>query len=436
MITRLKSFFHMDHPGFSRYFSNTSWMFAEQMLRIIAGLLVGIWVARYLGPVQFGIFSYALAFTALFAGIAKLGLDNIVVRDLVREPRRRDIYLGTAFWLKLVGAILTLGIVAFATLFTKNDHTTNLYIFIIASGMVLQSFEVIDFYFQSQVLSKFVSTCKMIQLALSSAAKIYFVLSEADLFWFVAVSFFDQAALALTLYIAYRYQKIGSFYRHFDWKTAQRLLRDSWPLIFSGLAIAFYMRIDQVMIKQMLGAKEVGLYSAAVRLSEAWYFIPMIITSSLFPAIVSAKKVSEALYYARLQRLFAFLVWIAIAVAVPMTFFSEWLIMFLYGAAYKAAGQVLMIHVWTGVFVALGVASSSWFASENLQHYAFYRTLSGVIINITLNLILIRPFGLIGAAIATVVAQSMAALFFDLLTKKTRIVFLIKLKALCFANST
>jgi O-antigen/teichoic acid export membrane protein len=420
----------LTHQGFMRYFANTSWLFGEQMLRMASGLLVGIWVARYLGPEQFGVFSYAIAFVAIFGSVAKLGLDGIVVRELVNEPQKRDIYLGTAFWLKLIGALAMLAIIAFATLFTSNDHTTNLYIFIIASGIIFQSFEVVDFYFQSKVLSKFVSLSKMAQLLLSSLLKIYFVLTGADLFWFVVVSLIDQFTLAVALYIAYTYQKLGSFYRHFDLRIAKKLLKNSWPLIFSSLVVMIYMRIDQVMIKEMLGAKEVGLYSAAVRLSEVWYFIPMVITSSLFPAIFSAKKVSKELYYTRLQRLYTFMVWAAIAIALPITFLSDWLVTLLYGEVYRDAGQVLMIHIWTNVFVYLGVASGSWFVSENLQRFSFYRTFSGAVINVVLNLFLIPIYGIAGAAIATLVAQVMAAFVFDVFTIKTRKTFFMKLNTL------
>ena len=140
-------------------------MFAEQLLRMFAGLLVGIWVARYLGPNQFGLFSYSIAFASIFSSIAKLGLDGVVVRDLVRYPSRRDLYMGTAFWLKLMGAGVMLAIMAFAVQLTSNDATTSLYIIIIASGTVFQSFEVVDFYFQSKVLSnsfQFVSWCSFL----------------------------------------------------------------------------------------------------------------------------------------------------------------------------------------------------------------------------------------------------------------------------------
>ncbi|ENM3912220.1 flippase, partial [Vibrio cholerae] len=287
MFIKIQSIFK--HQGFLRYFKNTSWLIAEQFLRIIAGLLVGIWVARYLGPQQFGLFSYALAFTAIFAGIAKLGLDGIIVRELINYPDKRDAYLGTAFWLKVMGSIIVMLLMAAVIPFTNNDATTNLFIFIIACGLVFQSFEVVEFYFQSQVLAKLISICKIIQLSLSSLIKIYLVITESELIWFVLVTTFDTLSLAICYFLAYRLQKRNLFYTCFDFSIAKRLLKDSWSLIFSSIVVMIYMRIDQIMIKQMLGEYEVGIYSAAVRLSEAWYFLPTLITASLFPAILNAK---------------------------------------------------------------------------------------------------------------------------------------------------
>lgn len=422
------------HTGFRRYFANTSWMFAEQILRMLVGLLVGIWVARFLGPAQFGVFSYAIAFAALFGSLAKLGLDGIVIRDLVRNPARLDLYMGTVFWLKMLGATIMLAAMLLAIHLTSNDSTTNLYIFIIGSGTLFQSFEVIDFYFQSQVLSKFVSYCRLTQLLISSLLKLYFILVEAELIWFVVVSLIDQLALAVALYVAYRYRQTGVSLWQFDVNTAKLLLRESWPLVISGLVVTIYMRIDQIMIKEMLGDEQVGLYSAAVRLSEGWYFVPVILTNSLFPAVVRAKEINPKLYQMRLQRLYTFVVWMAIAFALPMTFLSDWLVVLLYGEAFRAAGPVLMVHVWAGVFVALGVASSSWFISENLQRLAFYRTMLGAAINVGLNLLMIPAFGMLGSAVATIISQSMAAFFFDLFTQRTRMVFFMKLRTLGFSN--
>jgi O-antigen/teichoic acid export membrane protein len=160
----------------------------------------------------------------------------------------------------------------------------------------------------------------------------------------------------------------------------------------------------------------------------------MIIASSLFPAIVRAKEVDEGLFYVRLQRLFTALVWMAILAAVAMTFLGEWVITLLYGEAFRGAGKVLMVHAWAGVFVSMGVASSSWLASENLQRYAFYRTFLGAVVNVLLNLVLIPAMGMIGAAIATVVAQATAAWISDVFTARTRVMFLMKLRTFYFAD--
>ena len=395
-------------------------MLGETMLRMVAGLFVGVWVARYLGPEQFGIFSYAIAFVALFGSVAKLGLDSILVRDLVNDPHNRDIYLGTAFWLKLMGALIMLVIIAFATIFTSNSFTTNLYIFIIASGLIFQSFEVVDFYFQSRVLSKFVSICKITQLILSSLLKIYLVLTGEDLFWFIVVSFLDQVTLAVTLYIAYKYQKLGNFYHHFDLNKARQLLKDSWPLIFSGLAIAVYMRIDQIMIGEMLGNKQVGLYSAAVRISEVWNIIPVIIVTSLFPSIINAKKIDSNLYKIRLQRLYFIVFYMSLGVALIVMFFAKNIMTILYGQLYSEAEFVLSIHIWTGILVGLGLVNWRWFIVENLQKLATFNTILGAGVNVLLNCLLIPVYGITGVAFATLVSYLFAVYFVLFFNKKTR----------------
>lgn len=430
IINKIKNL--VQHQGFMRYAANTSWMMVEQMLRIVAGLLVGIWVARYLGPDQFGLFSYVLAFTAIFAGIAKLGLDGILVRELINHPQGLDTYLGTAFWLKVMGAFVVIGIMAAVIPFTSNDSTINLYIFIIAAGLVFQSFEVVEFYFQSQVQAKVVSICKVIQLALSSVIKIYLVLTQADLFWFVCVTAFDTVSLAVSYFIAYKIRGNVDFLRRFQLGVAKQLLKDSWPLILSSVVVMIYMRIDQIMIKEMLGDYEVGVYSAAVRLSEAFYFISTLITASLFPAILNAKNKSETLYKQRLQRLYTFLVWFAISVAIPITLLSDWVILLFFGEAYQKAGQVLMVHIWSMPFVFLLVSSGKWFIAEGLSKLALHRNLCAAFTNICLNFFLIPAFGVVGAAMSTFIAFFMSGYIFDIISTRTRCQFILKSNAFLF----
>jgi O-antigen/teichoic acid export membrane protein len=439
----------MSHPGVRRYGINTAWLFSEQILRMIAGFLVGVWVARYLGPEKFGLFSYALAFVSIFQGIAKLGLDGIVVRNLVQEPEKRDVYLGTSFWLKLLGGIITFLIITiilvvqslltshfspltshfslltfYLSPLTSNFFTeTNIYILIIAFGIIFQSFEVIDFYYQATVQAKYISIRRIIQLILSSIIKIFLVLTGADLIWFVLVSLFDIISLSIMGWLIYRSQGLPNFVRYFDIEIGKKLLKDSWPLLLSSIAISIYMRIDQVMIKNMLGDREVGLYSAAIKLVEVWYFIPMIITQSVFPAIVNAKKISEELYYKRLQQLFSLLIWMAIFIAIPISVFSHQIIYLFYGERFTEASNVLKITIWASLFVSIGDGTGQWFLTENLQNLVFYRTLYGAITNVILNFILIPYFGIIGASIATIVSFALAAYFSLLFNKKSLKIF-------------
>lgn len=419
-----------DNQGFMKYFKNTSWLMGEKILRMVVGLFVGIWIARYLGPEQFGLLSYAQSFVGLFAAIATLGLDAILVRELVKDESKRDILVGTAFLLKFVGAIAVLLILGIAINLTSNDSFTNILIFIIASATVFQSFNVIDFYFQSKVLSRFVVYANVISLLISSIIKVILLLNEAPLLAFSWVILFDSLVLALGFIYFYFRNHLSFRSWKFNKKIAYTLLRDSWPLILSGMVIAIYMKIDQVMIKEMLGSESVGQYAVAAKLSEIWYFIPVAITSSLFPAIINAKKQSEQLYYARLQKLYDLMVWIAIPIAILTTLFSETIVALLYGNQYIQSGGVLMIHIWSGVFVFLGVSSSKWFISENFQKYSFYRTLAGAIINVILNLILIPKYSIYGAAYATFLSQFVASYLFNAFNKKLYHTFLLQTNAI------
>jgi O-antigen/teichoic acid export membrane protein len=423
-----------------RYFQNTSWMMGEQFLRIIAGLFVGVWVARYLGPEEFGLFSYVLAFTSLFGGIAKLGLDSIMVRELVSHPENRDTYLSTAFWLKVIGAIIVMGLIAAIVPFTSNDTTTNLFIFIIASGLVFQSFEVVEFYFQAQVLAKIVSICKVTQLALSSVIKIYLVLNEAELIYFVLVTAFDAFSLACSYFIAYKIRKNTALFKHFDWIIAKELLKNSWPLVFIAIFTTLYARIDQVMIKVLLGEYEVGLYSAAIRLTEAWLFVPVIISASLFPAILAAKKISKTLYEDRLIKLYTLLVLVGLAVCLFTTGFSELIIRILFGEAFSEGSNVLSIRIWETFFAAIGVASGKWIVAENLQRLTVKIIVAGALINIGLNYILIPIFSIEGAALASLISIILTVIVLPYLiielrgdvTMRVKAIFLIGLYKLVY----
>jgi O-antigen/teichoic acid export membrane protein len=416
MLVRIKHLFNsaLVHQGFRRYFANTAWLFAEQILRIIAGLLVGIYVARYLGPEKFGLFNYALAFVALFASVAKLGLDGIVIRDLVNAPEKRDQYLGTAFWLKAMGAVLAGAGIVVALFIVENDFTAKLYIGIIAAGLIFQSFEVVDFYFQSRVMSKYVSICKISQLILSSLLKLYFVAINADLFWFVLVSVIDQASLAAALAYAYSKQKLGAFYVHFDKAVAKELLISAKPLLISGIMVSVYSSIDRVIIKEMLGVREVGLYVAASGLVTALYFVPMLIANSLFPAILNAKQQSDHTYNRRLSLLYKNILSIGMMVCLFVSIFAAPIISLLYGQKFAESAGVLQIYIWNFLLICFSAIFGKWLLSENLQYLMPRFAFMAITVNVIGCLVLIPVWSTKGAALAALAAQFIPLVWFSI----------------------
>jgi len=391
--------------GFQRYIANTSWLIAERIIRLAVGLFVGVWVARYLGPEQFGTLSYAQAFVGLFGAVATLGMDGIVIKHLVKDEWNSDLLLGTAFTLKLLSAMVALvfiGIVAFTT---SNDNKDIIIITIIASALVFQSLNVIDFYFQSKVLSKYIVKVNLISQLIASLIRIALILTNAPLIAFAYVIMFDAIILAVGYIYVYKHNNLSFRQWEFNKLTASEILKYSWPLALSGIVISIYMKIDQIMIKEMLGKTSIGHYAAAVKISEAWYFVPIAINSSLFPAIINAKKRSLKEFYDRLKILYSFMLLSAVAISIPTTIYSKYIINLLYKEQYDQASTVLMFHIWAGVLVSLGVVTSSIIIANNKQNNALISTSIGAISNIILNLLMIPRFGIVGAAFATILSQ-------------------------------
>ena len=415
--------------AFKNYFSNTSWLFGQRVLKLVISFVVNIYVIRYLGPREFGLFSYAVSFVGLFTAISALGLDNIIVRELVNEPDKKNRILGSTFYLKLFGAVLSILFISLTLLFISGEELTSVLILIISISALFQTTNVIDFYFQAKVQVKYSAIVQTISLIISSILKFILILIHAPLIYFAVVFTLEFLFIGIGFVIAYKLKELSIFSWKFDKSMAINLLRDSWPLILSGLVIAIYMRIDQVMIKNMLSDAEVGYYAAAVKLSEAWYFIPMAICSSLFPSIINAKKMSKILYMSRLQKLYDILTWLAMAIAVPVTLFSTLIVSLLFGHEYIASAPVLTIYIWAGIPVSLGVASGQYLVNENLTKISFYRTLVGMIVNVILNFIFIPIYGIIGSAFATLISYSIATFSIGF-SKKTYEQLIMMMKSL------
>lgn len=426
--TKLNEF--LNNPGFKKYFFNTGWLMVDQVLKLILALVIGIWVARYLGPENFGILTFASGFVGLFAPFSKLGLGSIVVRNILNEKEDKNTILGTAFFLKFCASVLTIIAVYVGLQLTSTTDFEKLITMVVAVGIVILSFDVVGMFFESQVKAKYSGLSSSISIFGSSLVRITLVMFKASLLWFAFAVLLERLIKAVS-FLTY-YAKMGESIR--NWKVSRAsvkgLLKDGWPMILAALAVSFYMKFDQVMVREMIGNEAVGYYGVAVRLSEIWLFICVAITKSLYPAVIKAKSIGQNEYHKRLMQLYKLLFLIALGISVFITLFASFIITFLFGEEYSRAIPVLTIYVWSTIFVFLNNGASQWYITENLQHILTVRLFVGAVANFFLNLLLINLYGLEGAAIATLISYSIASYFGNLFFKKTRIVFKMQTKAM------
>ncbi len=417
-------------PDVLKVLNNVAWLFSDKILRMGVGLVVSVWIARHLGPVDFGLFSFAIAVVSLFGVFATLGLSGIMVRDLANEPENSFATLGSGLVLQVIGGVIAFSfLLILSTILRPDEHSTMSVITIIGLTLLLKGSDCFKSWFDSQVQSKYSVWAENTAFLVASLLKVGLIVLGASLLAFAWITLVESLLTALMLFIMYEWAGGGMRVWRFTIARAQSLLQQSWPLILSGLAVMVYMRIDQVMLGQMLNDEAVGIYSAAVRLSEAWYFVPMAIVSSVFPTLLDAKKTSEVLYLEKFQQLYDMLVVIALVVAIPVTFLADPIVAAIFGQEYLQAGTILSIHIWAALFVFLGVVSGKWFLAENRQLLAFHRVSWGMGINIVLNVLWIPEYGGVGAAWATLISQAVASMLIDVVYKETRLMFKMKLKA-------
>ncbi|PIY08980.1 MAG: hypothetical protein COZ18_09490 [Flexibacter sp. CG_4_10_14_3_um_filter_32_15] len=412
------TFLGFDKKGLQKYGSNTIWLLLEKAIRFLTGIWIAPLTASYLGVAQYGKLEYTIGFVFLLTPLASLGIISILTRQLVADKENRFFYFGSAFWLRLLAAIFVIlslngiGIITPTSIeevlpfALPSDSTERWLIFILSLNLFFNVSDLVTSHFQAQVRSHFIVKVQIVVILVSAALKLIGIWKEYSVLFFASVLLLETILTAIGLFLMYF--KTGEKVKKWKWNTpiAKVMLRDAAPLIFSGIAVSIYMRIDQIMIKQFLGDEASGYYGAAVRISEMWYFLPVVFAGSLFPAIVELQKNNLEKYKKRMQQFFDFLLWSAIAIALPITFLSEWIIVDIlpYGEEFLPSAAVLSVHVWAGVFVATGVAGSRWLLAENKQIYNFLQTSLGAILNFVLNWYWLPKYGLLGAAYATVIS--------------------------------
>src|SRR5690554_5844711 len=408
---------------------NIFWLLLDKFLRMGLGVFVVILMARYLGPEKFGLFNYIAALIALFGAFSALGLNAIVTRDLVTHENKGEI-LGTTFGLRLISSFIAYIALIVTVFFLRSDQKlAQMLALIMGMSLLFNSSDVIKFWFESQITSKYTVFIENGFFFVVAVIKLLFIYFEAPLIMFGYAILAEAIAVCFGLFWIYKRHGSGQRWT-FKLRKAKYLLSQSWPLIISSTAWIVYTKIDQVMIGQMLDDKQVGLYTAASKLSEIANFFPAMIAFSFIPAILKLKESNRLEYEKQFQKLYYLIITLTIVGAAAVTSISGFIISILYGEQYLGSETVLSIHFWIVVMVALATISGRYLVNDNLQRFTMKRHILGVCLNIPLNYIAIPKYGINGAAYASLLSLFIANYLFDVVDKQTRAVFMHKTKSL------
>jgi O-antigen/teichoic acid export membrane protein len=415
---------------------NASWLVGDKVFSMAIGIFVMALVARYLGPENYGIYNYALAFVTLFTALSTLGFETLSVKSIVQKDEKEGTILFTSLVLRVIGGlILTILTSMIIRIVAPKDSLAHLLVLIMSFTMIFKSLEVIEYWIQAYQKSKISSLIRMGSTVFSAVLKVAFVLLKGNLFYLALIYMSDALIIGLFLVIAYFKNRTSKTKWKFNIKYAKNILSQSWYLILSGLMVTLYMQIDKVMLGSMLHNKvELGIYSAATQIATMWYFVPMAVITSFRPVIMSKKKVDEKSYLKSVQLLYTIVAWLGIGFGIIILLFSDIIIKILFGPDYLKAASILSISIWAGTFALLGTTTSTWLVCEGLQKYSTVLVFGGAITNIALNLIMIPTLGGNGAAFATLVTQFIANFLIPLFIKKIRYSSIMMLRAFIFSG--
>ena len=410
--------------------SNIGWLGSDRIIRMFGAVLIGTLVARYLGPDQFGLLNYGLAIYGLFNIISNLGLDSLVVRDIALDSSQEPRILGTAFVLKaLASVITTIAAIIAARILDPHDRVLIIIVALISFASISQALDVIDYFFQAHTRSRYTVMPRTGVFVAASLARLIAVFMHVSLLAFAWIAALEVLVSELGLVFTYfRYRRIFPRWT-WDLKQAKGLMTESWPLLLSSVMAMVYMRTDQILLGRLSSMSTVGNYSAAIRFSEIWYAIPVIVTTSVMPRILKTREANPQRYYARLETFYETMIMVSVLVTIGTLILGPTMVHLLYGARYASAAGILSVHIWTGIFVSVGCVGSQQYVHEKITTSALSRTVIGAVANVVLNLLWIPRWGGIGSAMATLVAQSLAAYFVDGFFTRTRHIFRMKTRA-------
>lgn len=413
----------------NKVIKNASWIIGIQLIKSLLGIVISMLTARFLGPSNFGLINYAASIVAFVTPIMYLGLTGVLVQEIVNTPEKEGEILGTSVTMTFLSSLLcVIGVISFAAAVNRGERETVIVCALYSTLLIFQSLELLNYWFQAKLLSKYASGVALFAYAVISGYKIYLLAAHKSIYWFALSNALDYMIIVIGLFIVYK--RLGGGRLRFNLSTARRLWGKSRYYIVSNMMIAIFAQTDRIMLKLMINDAATGYYSAAVACAGMTGFVFTAIIDSFRPLIFDDKKTDEIRYEKDMCRLYGIIIYLSLLQSLVITLFSGLIIKILYGAAYSASINALKLIVWYTTFSYLGSVRNIWILAENKQKYLWIINLSGALANVALNYILIPITGIMGAALASLVTQIFTNVIIGFIIRPIRYSNTLMLRAL------
>ena len=406
---------------------NAVWIISCKVLQSLLGVVINMISARYLGPSNFGLISYAASITAFVLPIVQLGFRSTLVREIIDNPEHEGEIVGTSIFFNVLSSfICMIGVISFVFVANPNEPTTVIVCALYSFNLFAQALEMIQYWFQAKLISQYTSLVGLFTYIITAVYRIFLLVTEKSIYWFAISNALDFFIIAIVLLIFFH--KLCPQKMSVSWKRFTDMFKHSKYFIVSSLMVTVFVQTDKIMLKMMLSDKSVGIYSAAATCAGLTSFVFSAIIDSFRPAIFESKNTSQQEYENKIKLCYSVVIYLSLAQCIVFTIFSKLIIHLLYGADYAASAEILSLIVWYTTFSYLGPIRNVWMLAEDKQKYLWIINLSGAVTNVILNAVFITFLGTFGAALASLITQIFTNFLIGFIIKPIRYNNILMLK--------
>ncbi len=403
----------------NKVITNAAWIIFCRVFQAIINLIISMMTARYFGPSNYGLINYAAAVVAFFVPIMQLGLRSTLVQEYINKSDNEGLVLGTATVLNIASSLLCIIGVASFVLITNNNEKETIVVCVLYSVVLLfQATEMIQYWFQAKLLSKYTSIVSLCAYAVVSVYRVVLLVTKQSIYWFAVANALDYLIISICLF--WLYKRLGKSKLSFSFTMAKLLLSRSKYYIVSSMMVTVFGHIGSIALEFFIDNEAVGFYTAAITAAGMTSFVFNALIDSARPMILSYKQTDEVKYKQSIVGLYSVVFYASLVQSAIFCIFAELIVNILYSNAYAETVLPLRIIAWYMIFSYFGPVRNIWILAEQKQKYLWIINLSGALVSVFLNVAFIPVMGVVGAAIAALITQIFTNVFMSYFIKPLR----------------